>query len=284
MQSRVIKCNNEEFIETTYNEISVIVDSNGYYQASKICKDNKKKFYDWKRLDRTQELLKIYSKRLKLSIERSSGNSRDFKTTYLINKRLENYTPELQGNYIHPKLVHHLCEWCNLEYAIIVGEIMDSINEQTHLRNITLKTFNEELKQENENLKQEIKGLNNKINLQLSIINNKCVNTRTDSRKFRIYDITQYKKNQQQLNPFDDKCIWKVSGAQRNKYKYPVLLEVVLVSSMHARIDIKQHLYEETINKKLIMNLVKQSSKEYIYKYVINDLKPKRIVRDDIKL
>ena len=74
MQSRVIKCNNEEFIETTYNEISVIVDSNGYYQASKICKDNKKKFYDWKRLDRTQEFLKIYNNRLNFKIEGLAGN------------------------------------------------------------------------------------------------------------------------------------------------------------------------------------------------------------------
>ena len=282
MQSRVIKCNNEEFIETTYNEISVIIDSNGYYQASKICKDNNKKFNNWKRNAYTQELLEKYSKRLDLAVEFGSANSGS-RNKSLIYKRTGEFH-EFQGNYIHPKLVNSFSLWVNIEYAIVVGEIMDSINELIHLRNISLKTFNEELKQENENLKQEIKDLNNKINLQSSIIDNKCVNTKTDSRKFRIYDITQYKKNQKQLNPFDDKCIWKVSGAQRNKYKYPILLEVVLVSSMHARIDIKQHLYEETINKKLIMNLVKQSSKEYIYKYVINDLKPKRIVKDNIKL
>ena len=69
MKKNIIEYNNEIFIETTYMNVSVIVDSNGYYQASKICKDNKKKFKDWKRLEKTAEILEKYSKRLEMSIE-----------------------------------------------------------------------------------------------------------------------------------------------------------------------------------------------------------------------
>ena len=65
----IIKFNGEEFTETTYMGITVIVDSNGYYQANKICKDNKKDFYDWRRMGRTIELLEKYSKKLNILIK-----------------------------------------------------------------------------------------------------------------------------------------------------------------------------------------------------------------------
>ena len=44
MNSNEIISNGEKFIRTDYNGISVIIDSNGYYNASKICSDNKKRF------------------------------------------------------------------------------------------------------------------------------------------------------------------------------------------------------------------------------------------------
>ena len=40
--------------------------------------------------------------------------------------------PEFQGEYIHPKLVHFVAEWCSDEYAFKVQELMDSINENLH--------------------------------------------------------------------------------------------------------------------------------------------------------
>ena len=42
MNSKVITYNNEEFKVSTYLGITVIIDSDGYYQASNICKDNNK--------------------------------------------------------------------------------------------------------------------------------------------------------------------------------------------------------------------------------------------------
>ena len=180
------------------------------------------------------------------------------------------------------------------------NEMINTYKQTIDLNNDMIKSYEETIKLNNELinkhkkiiesqifdidiLNRNIKKYNDELQNKNKLINNKCVNTKTDSRKFRVYDITQYKKNEKQLNPFDDKCIWKVSASQRNKFKYPVILEVILVSSMHARIDIKQHLYSKIINRKEIGNVVKQSSKEYIYNYIINDLKPKSIIIDNIK-
>ena len=44
MNSNVITYNGEVFTRTDYNGISVLVDQDGYYNGSKICKDNGVRF------------------------------------------------------------------------------------------------------------------------------------------------------------------------------------------------------------------------------------------------
>ena len=46
--------------------------------------------------------------------------------------QLLNVSNEFKGTYIHPKLVHFVAEWVDLEYAFTVSEIMDSINDKVH--------------------------------------------------------------------------------------------------------------------------------------------------------
>ena len=45
---------------------------------------------------------------------------------------LEKTVPKYQGEYIHPKLVHFVAEYCSVDYAFTVAEIMDSINDKVH--------------------------------------------------------------------------------------------------------------------------------------------------------
>jgi hypothetical protein len=39
---------------------------------------------------------------------------------------------EVQGQYIHPDLVHFVAEWISIEYAFQVDDLMIAINENTH--------------------------------------------------------------------------------------------------------------------------------------------------------
>ena len=170
ISSNVIDYNEETFTRTDYNGISVLVDSNGYYSASKICKDNKKRFTNWLRNDRTQALLEVYSRNLGISIGypdarfRASGKN----GLFLMYKRSVGgddvqRSHELQGWWIHSKLVHHLAEWANIEYAIKVSEIMDLINERIHLVNTSLQEEIDTLKQENQTLKDRVDLLDQKV-------------------------------------------------------------------------------------------------------------------------
>ena len=280
MQKRVIEYANETFTETTYMEISVIVDSNGYYQASKICKDNNKEFKYWKRLERTVEILNKYSELLKFPIE---GRGEDFTRRpirCLLYKRSGKYH-QFQGWYIHFKLVNDLCMWCDIDYAIKVNEIIDMYNEELHLRNITLEDKMKEMNNELEKYRNEIQNKDNTIKALSTIINDKSVKTNIDTRKLRIYDIKEYREDEEPLNPFHKNCIWWVSADNNKVYdEYPMLLEVQVVSSMHARMDFQKYFNRFKINSHL--NTVKPTHKLALYYVIMKKLDPKSITINEI--
>lgn len=161
LNSNEIISNGEKFIRTDYNGISVIIDSNGYYNASKICSDNKTQFSFITRNNYWNEYL---SKLMGVC---------EIAETELIKEKLK-YSNDVKGYYIHPKLVNWLCIHVNLEYSIKVGEIMDLINERIHLNNSNLEEEIEKLKKENEELKKRAvpKGTNNKLLRILKISEN----------------------------------------------------------------------------------------------------------------
>ena len=114
MEEQIIESNGEKFTLTTYNGISVIRDENGYYNVSKICRDNKTKFKEWRKNTRNKELLQIYSKLLGKAVEVYGGQMPLIELPLILNKNLK-YSIETRGFYVHPRLVHHVCEWCDLD-------------------------------------------------------------------------------------------------------------------------------------------------------------------------
>jgi hypothetical protein len=45
----------------------------------------------------------------------------------------------IRGTFVHPKLVNYIAIWASPEYAVIVGEIMDAVNERYNLKAITFE-------------------------------------------------------------------------------------------------------------------------------------------------
>ena len=265
MDNQKIISNGETFIKTSYHGISVVVDENGYFNASKICMDNKKRFKDWKKDKRSRELLQKYSNFLRKSIETGVGEFSHTELPLILNKNI-GYNNETKGFYIHFKLVHDICNWCDLDYAIQVGEIMDMLNHENQMKNITLENTIKEMAERIEKLEIEI--------------NNKSVRINIDSRPLRIYDITDYEEGDKILDPLNRECIWWVSANNKKSNEYRLLLDVEVVSSMHARMDMKDYYNKHRLNGK--QNTVNQFCKYGIYNYIMKHLKPKKVVEDKI--
>ena len=133
MLANEIISNGEKFIRTNYNGISVIIDSNGYYNASKICSDNKKRFGNITQNDYWKDYLNDLSRLLEIQ------------HTQLVVKK-SNFSNDVKGVYIHPKLVNWLCMHLDYKYAIKVSEIMDLMNKKIHINNSSLEDEIKKLK------------------------------------------------------------------------------------------------------------------------------------------
>ena len=182
MDSNEIISNGEKFIRTDYNGISVIIDSNGYYNASKICKDNKKEFKNISRNDYWTDYLDelVYTLRIE--------------PVELIKEKLK-YSKEVRGTYIHPKLVNFLCFHVNNSYAIKVSEIMDLMNERIHINNSNLENEIDKLKKENEKLEKLAvpEGTNTKLLRILKIRDNKYKITADSYRSNKAFEKNGFK-------------------------------------------------------------------------------------------
>ena len=153
MNSSMIESNGKTFTRTDYNGISVLVDEDGFYNASKICKDNGTKLANITRNQYWKDYIKVLSSRL-------TNEPRDLSINRL---NTDGYSREVQGVYVHPKLVNWLCMHLDYMYAIKVGEIMDLINERLHLLNTSLQEEIDTLKQENQTLQERVDLLDQKV-------------------------------------------------------------------------------------------------------------------------
>lgn len=188
VQNQQITSNNETFTQSVYNGFKIIIrNSDGYINASNVVKQINDK-------ENTTKQIKTLFK---------SVQYQDFEN------RLRNILPgknlkynlindvnnNLRGSYVHPKLINFVCFWCSPSYALLVSEIMDSINEQNTTK------MNELIK--------DLQDKNNKLKTQIiQDIGDQRENSKyifidqVDENTFKIvYD--QKKKNKQHYKTFE---------------------------------------------------------------------------------
>ena len=145
VQNHKILCNNETFTLSSYNGFKIIIrDSDGYINASNVVKQIND-------AEKTKKQIKTLFK---------SVQYQDFEKTLktiLPGKELKynllNVKNNLRGSYVHPKIINFVCFWCSPTYALLVGEIMDSINEQN---TTVMNQLIQNLQNENNTLRNQI--------------------------------------------------------------------------------------------------------------------------------
>ena len=121
----------------------IIKNLDGYINASNVVKQINDK-------EKTKKQIKTLFKSVQYQ------DFENYLKTIIQNENLKynlNEVPkQLRGSYVHPKIINFVCFWCSPTYALLVGEIMDSINEQnTTVMNKLIK----DLQDENNKLKSQ---------------------------------------------------------------------------------------------------------------------------------
>jgi hypothetical protein len=127
--SRVIESNGENFIRKTYLGISVLVRGrDGYINATKICRDNDKRPNDYFGGKKWPQIVKKWQERMNKA---TGGDIRQFglEAYYELD---EGFSPKVAGFYCHPRLIHFVAEWADIDYAFTVEEIINSVDAVVH--------------------------------------------------------------------------------------------------------------------------------------------------------
>lgn len=186
VQNQKILYKNETFTLSTYNGFKIIIrNSDGFINASNVVKqinDKEKTKKEIKKLFKSVQF-QDFENNLKTIIQNEN-----------LRYNLNEVPKKLRGSYIHPKLINFICFWCSPTYALLVSEIMDSINEQnTAVMNKLIK----DLQDENNKLKTKTKVLQNQAIQDIgdNLENSKYVFIdQVDEDTFKIvYDQKQFK-------------------------------------------------------------------------------------------
>ena len=145
VQNQKILYKNETFTISTYNGFKIIIrDSDGFINASNVVKQINDK-------EKTKKQIKTLFKSVQFQ------DFENYLKTILPGKELKynllnDVSKYLRGSYVHPKIINFVCFWCSPTYALLVGEIMDSINEQN---TTVMNKLIQDLQDENNKLKSQ---------------------------------------------------------------------------------------------------------------------------------
>ena len=170
MENKVIEAGKYTFIKTTYNDISVLIEKDsGYYNATKICKDNGKRFGNLSQNSDFKDMI--------LSVSAGAGIPA-CGLIMKINEDIPDAHKDVRGTYIHPLLVNYVCQWANKAYAVKVSIMMNLINEEAKLK---CSTFESQLETE-KRFVETLKDKNNSLEKQVAelIKSNEIIKTQND--------------------------------------------------------------------------------------------------------
>lgn len=188
VQNQQITSNNETFTQSAYNGFKIIIrNSDGYINASDVVKQINN------RENTTKQIKTLFKSVQYQDFENRLRNILQGKI--LKYNLINNVNNNLRGSYVHPKLINFVCFWCSPSYALLVSEIMDSINEQNTTK---MNKLIQDLQEENNKLKsQVIKDIGDQRENSKYIFIDKI-----DENTFKIvYD--QKKKNKQHYKTFE---------------------------------------------------------------------------------
>src|SRR5436190_18202728 len=124
-----------------YGEFRVVMmKSNGYINATKMCNDGGKRFFNWSDLKSSHQLIQAHEKQMvldntPLDLTNSDFALRDSKTgitvlvsTPCVSIQTANKTPTEQlisGTYCHPDLIPSIAGWISPEFQLKANRVVN---------------------------------------------------------------------------------------------------------------------------------------------------------------
>jgi hypothetical protein len=173
---------NDTFTTGTYNGISIIQrDKDGFINATKMCNQFGKLF---RKIFENHTWQAYYEEfKSKYVCRRNSSG--------MIYEIKKGFTKELQGTYVHPKLINYIAIWASPKYAVHVGKIMDKINQTSKATGQTFEQTKDKLISD---MQATIDSQKTTIDTQMTLLNTSLneitqTSTRTPDNSRKLFTI-----------------------------------------------------------------------------------------------
>jgi hypothetical protein len=90
----------------------VIMNSNGYINATKLCKNGGKEFKHWKESQHSKKMIIDFANNLEIT-------EKEIMILVCGGSMIK-----ISGTYVHMSLIVHIAAWCNNNYAYMVSNIV----------------------------------------------------------------------------------------------------------------------------------------------------------------
>ena len=151
---------NDEYSWVNYGDFKLIMmKKNGYVNVTKMCEENGKSFFNWKKNSRSKELIKCLIDEISSLLIRRDEN--DLLTIVSGGNQHETY---LRGTYAHPDLVLDIACWLSGEFYIKASKIVREYfnkQERERLEELHKKDINRL-----ENEKSELQKIREKLEIE----------------------------------------------------------------------------------------------------------------------
>ena len=154
----------EEKDKITLGGVEVISrQSDGYINASQLCKAGNKFYKDWFRLEKTKEFLTELSQELKIDILTDKTDPREnspHKNTNVSLIEINQYNDSDQSTWVHPRVAIHIAQWISPKFAVnVTGWIHKLLSTGSVKLERPVKSFSTltEIDIEAEKLENEVK-------------------------------------------------------------------------------------------------------------------------------
>jgi len=143
----------EKYAFGKYGDFKVIMmTKNRFINATKLCKEYGKEFFNWKQNKNNQELIN----EVEIDIYSVLGIPRTENKSFIIINGGNNKV--ITGTYVHELLIPHIASWISSKFAVKVSKIVNSFIANEYFNEIKMK--NNEIKDKN----NQIDSLEEKLN------------------------------------------------------------------------------------------------------------------------
>ena len=105
---------NKDYSKAKYGEFDVIMDTNtGYINATKLCADGGRRYKKWYENKSNKELIEYFN-----------GGPNSVRHSYELRDGAK--SNNINGTYVHPKLITHIASWVSPAFAWKVSEIVNN--------------------------------------------------------------------------------------------------------------------------------------------------------------